>query len=273
LEICFPLPTRDFDPTETAIPWRTLVDAGHRILFATPDGQPAQADERVLTGRGFAIWQPFLRAGAHAQEVYREMAASPAFQRPISYAELDLRSPDGLVLTGGHAPEMKAYLEAEPVQRLVLRMMRARRPVGALCHGVLVLARTRDPATGRSVLHGRKVTSLNRVQELLAWGMTGLWLGSYYRTYPETVEAEVRLVLASPNDYLSGPFSVLREGPRKLGVGFVVRDGNLLTARFYGDAYRFGQAFLSMLEEGPGPGPGPGPGADGEGVGPPPGPA
>jgi putative intracellular protease/amidase len=31
--------------------------------------------------------------------------------------------------------------------------------IGAICHGVLVLARTIDPQTGRSLLFGHKVTA------------------------------------------------------------------------------------------------------------------
>ncbi len=30
-----PLPDRDFDVTEVAVPWRILRDAGHEVVFAT----------------------------------------------------------------------------------------------------------------------------------------------------------------------------------------------------------------------------------------------
>ena len=40
--ILMPLPNRDFDPTETGVPWRVLTGLGHRIVFATPDGEPGQ---------------------------------------------------------------------------------------------------------------------------------------------------------------------------------------------------------------------------------------
>jgi hypothetical protein len=30
-----PLPDRDFDVNEVALPWRILRDAGHQIVFAT----------------------------------------------------------------------------------------------------------------------------------------------------------------------------------------------------------------------------------------------
>ncbi|MGB1276773.1 MAG: type 1 glutamine amidotransferase domain-containing protein, partial [Nannocystaceae bacterium] len=51
MNILLPLPARDFDPTEAAVAWRLLVDAGHDIVFATPAGRPAKADPRMLTGK------------------------------------------------------------------------------------------------------------------------------------------------------------------------------------------------------------------------------
>jgi hypothetical protein len=36
--ILIPIPDADFDPTETGVPWRTLRQRGHRIVFATPRG-------------------------------------------------------------------------------------------------------------------------------------------------------------------------------------------------------------------------------------------
>lgn len=248
MKILFPMPTFDFEPTESAVPWRALVDAGHEVVFATPEGAPARPDHRVLSGRGFGPWRPFLRAGRHARELCAEMEASPAFLNPLPYAALASESFDGLVLTGGHAPGMKSYLDAEAVHRIVAVHMMADKPVGAICHGVLAVARARHPDTGQSVLHGRRSTSLTRAQELTAWSLTGLWLGSYYRTYARTVQAEVTAALATPDHFVAGPFSIRREGPGQ-ERGFVLRDGNYLSARFYVDTYRFARAFVELLAE------------------------
>lgn len=249
MRVLFPLPREDFDPTESSVPWRLLLDAGHEVVFATPDGAPARPDHRVLTGRGFGPWRPFLRARPHARELCAAMEGAPEFQRPLPFEALRTETFDGLVLTGGHAPGMRSYLDSEIVHAVVAAMMTSGKPVGAICHGVLAAARARDPQTGRSVLHGRKSTSLTRSQELTAWGLT-LWLGRYYRTYALTVQAEVEQALASPKDYLPGPFSVRREDhPARHDRGFVVRDGNYLSARYYGDTYRFAREFLAMLDE------------------------
>ncbi|PRQ02499.1 DJ-1/PfpI family protein [Enhygromyxa salina] len=251
MRILFPLPSLDFDPTEASVPWRALVDAGHEVVFATPNGQPAAADPRIVSGRGFALWRQFLRAVAHAREVYGQMEASEAFQAPLRYDELAGQHErfDGVILTGGHAPKMKPYLESDLLQALVADYMIADKPVGAICHGALLVARARDPKTGRSVLHGRKTTALTKSQEMAAWAMTGLWLGSYYRTYEITVQDEVSQALASADDFLPGPFLLRREGPERRDYGFTVRDRNYLSARYYTDAYKFADEFVALLAE------------------------
>ena len=39
--ILIPLPDRDFDTTEVAVPYRLFRDAGHRVIFATERGDSA----------------------------------------------------------------------------------------------------------------------------------------------------------------------------------------------------------------------------------------
>jgi putative intracellular protease/amidase len=251
MRVLFPLPCEDFDPTEAAIPWKALTEAGHEVVFATPGARVAHADPRVLSGRGFGPWKPFLRAIEHARKTYEEMAASPAFLEPIALETVDPSDFDAVHLTGGHAPGMRPYLESEPLQRLVGTYLAESKPVGAICHGVLVVARAKDPSSGEPALRGRKTTALLRSQELTGWALTGLWLGPYYRTYPETVEDEVIASLSSPADFVRGPFSIRREGPDRPAAGFALRDGNYLSARFYGDAYRYARELVDLLNPEP----------------------
>ena len=92
--------------------------------------------------------------------------------------------PDRPLQPGGHAPGMRQYLGAEVLRRKVAEFWATERPVGAICHGVLILARTVDSATGRSVLRGRTTTCLPRYMERSAYLLTAWRLGRYYRTYP-----------------------------------------------------------------------------------------
>ena len=241
------LPESDFDPTEASVPWQSLSHQGHTLRFATPDGVQATADPRMLSGEGLGPWRALLRADSKARAAYAAMQEDAAFRMPWSYREALAQRVEGLLLPGGHAPGMRRYLESPDVHALIAEAFRRAIPVGAICHGVVAVARTCDTA-GRSVLHGRKTTALTRTQELAAWCMTP-WLGRYYRTYPQTVQAEVTAALARPGDFLSGPPALRRDDPAHPERGFVVRDGHYLSARWPGDAHRFANEFARMLDE------------------------
>jgi hypothetical protein len=113
---------------------------------------------------------------------------------------------------------------------------------------VLVLARTTDPETGRSVLAERRTTCLLKYQERGAYLLTAWRLGRYYRTYPAYVEDEVRAALTSPEQLIRGPRVVAARGTATDdSPAFVVQDGNYVSARWPGDAYRFARTFLDLL--------------------------
>lgn len=247
--LLFLLPDADYDPTESSVPWQALRQAGIQVCFATPHGLPAYADPRLVK-TGFGLLDPLLMTRKADVQHYLAMIADEAFIKPIAYAEVDLDSFEGLMVPGGHAPGMRSLLESEQAKQIVLHFFNANKPVAAVCHGPLLLARTLDPNTGRSVLHGRKVTALlANSMELLAWAITAPWLGRYYRTYPQTVEAEVKAALAKPDDFLPGPAFYQRDSAAKPQRGFVVRDGNLLTARWPGDCYRFANEWVQMVQQ------------------------
>ena len=123
------------------------------------------------------------------------------------------------------------------------------RPVGAICHGVLVLARTLDPATGRSVLHDRRTTCLPKYMERAAYWLTGWNLGRYYRTYPAYVQDEVRASLDDPSrQFVRGPLQLTGRGTRTSDRhAFCVVDGRYVSARWPGDAYLFARRFAELL--------------------------
>ena len=246
MKILMPLPDRDFDVTEVAVPWRVLTDAGHQVTFATETAStlPA-ADPRLLTGVIFG------KLGAEPEPVrfYEELTRAPEFAATESWADVDVAAFDGLILAGGHAPGMRQYLGSSVLQAQVARFWALERPVGAICHGVLVLARTHDPATGRSVIANRRTTCLPKHMERSAYLATAWRLGKYYRTYPAYVEDEVRSALADPGSQFSTGRRDLRRGTATDDTpAFVVEDENYVSARWPGDAYLFARRFLGLLE-------------------------
>lgn len=248
--ILLPLPDADFDVTEVAVPWRLLTRAGHEVVFATEHGERPAADPRLLTGVIFGQ----LGADPEPRAFYRELERTPEFDRPILWEAIDPEAFDGLYLAGGHAPGMRQYLGSAALQRKVAAFFRLSRPVAAICHGVLVLARTRDEATGESVIARLKTTCLPKYMERAAHLLTAWKLGDYYRTYPAYVEDEVRAALRDPEaQFVRGPLTLIARGTEQDdGPALVVEDGRYLSARWPGDAYLLARKFRELLEARPG---------------------
>lgn len=282
--VLVPLPARDFDPTEVAVPWKVLVDAGQAVRFATPEGLPAAADDVMISGRGLDPWGPVpglrrfvavgrvLRADRAGRAAYDELIASPEFRSPMRWDAIDLSHFDGLLLPGGHrARGMRPYLESSQLQPIIVQAFRRKLPVAAICHGVLLVARSVDPDTGRSVLHGRQTTSLTWRQERMAASIgrvVRFWDPSYYRTYPDpageaaghmSVQAEVTRALATPASFVDvDPADrharIKNDGRHRdrsddARPAHVVVDGHYVSARWPGDAHTLAHRFVQVLRE------------------------
>jgi putative intracellular protease/amidase len=245
--VWIPLPDTDYEPTETAVPWWVLRRAGHEVVFVTEHGARASVDRKLIDG--VVLGQ--LGASPRAKAFHAEMIESPEFQRPVAWTGLDPSGFDGLVLPGGHAPGMRQYLDSPALRDAVAAFWSLDRPVGAICHGVLVLARTKDAATGKSLIAGRRTTCLPGYLEHAAYALTFWKVGRYFRTYRRTVEDEVKSALDDPRtQFDGGPFLFAPAGTRwDDRTALVVQDGNYLSARWPGDAAKFGRRFEQLVAE------------------------
>ncbi|HTB05114.1 MAG TPA: type 1 glutamine amidotransferase domain-containing protein [Bradyrhizobium sp.] len=226
--VLVPLPARDFDPSEAAVSWRVLTNARHAVHFATPDGRSAAADDMMLTGQGLDPWGAIpllrrlplvgllMRANRAARRAYAEMIADPNYLAPQRWDAIDASAYDALLLPGGHrARGMREYLESETLQNLVVRFFEEEKPVAAICHGVLLAARSISKRTGRSALSGYRTTALTWAFEKSAWSVariTRFWDPDYYRTYLGTRRAAAGLYVgaAGSDAHTGAPGGFLR---------------------------------------------------------------
>jgi putative intracellular protease/amidase len=241
--VLFPLPDHDFDVTEVAVPWKLLTEAGHRAVFATEAGARPACDPLLLTGVVFG------KLGARPEPLafYRELENAPELASPRTWASCHAGDFDALFLAGGHAPGMRQYLGSEVVQRLTAAFFATTKPIAAICHGVLVAARSKRD-DGASVLHGVRTTCLPKYMERSAYLATFWRRGNYYRTYPSYVEDEVRAALAAPEHFERGPRALSKRGTRDDDTpAFVVEDGRYVSARWPGDAYLIARKLIERL--------------------------
>jgi putative intracellular protease/amidase len=242
--VVVPLPDHDFDVTEVAVPWKLLTEAGFDVAFATERGATPSADQLLLDGVLFGK----LGAEPEPKAFYAAMLDDAGFRAPLRWEDLDMSTFSGLVLPGGHAPGMRQYLGSTVLHSKVAEFWALQRPVGAICHGVLVLARACD-AAGRSLLRDARSTCLPKYLERSAHFATFWKLGRYYRTYPQYVEDEVRASMGDPDrQFQRGPIEFSRRGTRTDDrAAFVVEDGRYISARWPGDAYLFAKRFIDLL--------------------------
>jgi putative intracellular protease/amidase len=242
------LPSRDFDPSEVAVPWSFFKKVGLNFVFGTTDGERAFCDPKLIDGVLFG------QLGALSENVnlYQQMEQTAAFRDPVRFEDLDVESLGGIILPGGHAQGMRAYLEDTSLRRIVRDAAAQNLPIGAICHGTVVLARTILAKTGRSVIHGKRVTTLPKRFECAAWLLTAWKLGGYYRTYSIWVEEEVGRAVGDPRwsasefeggSVVTGSFLARYDRP------WVVRDGMFVTGRWPGDAQKFAETFWEICQE------------------------
>ena len=200
------------------------------------------------------------------------MIADPNYGAPQRWDAVEALAFDGLLLPGGHrARGMRDFLESETLQRLVVDFFEAERPVAAICHGVLLAARSISKHTGRSVLYGYRTTALTWALERSAWSLarvTRFWDPHYYRTYLEqdgqpngfmSVQQEVTRALARAEDFQDVPVTdpdyrrktsgLQRDSIDDARPAFVVRDRNYVSARWPGDAHTLARTFAGMLSK------------------------
>jgi putative intracellular protease/amidase len=280
--VLIPIPDRDFDPTEVAVSWQVLRANGHRVVFATESGAPGVADDIMVSGRGLDFWSRLpvlgavtvvgrmLRANKDARRAYQDMLASAEYQHPSGWTQTTLDGIDGLLLPGGHrARGMRSYIDSDALHRLVVDAFARGVVVAAICHGVLLAARSVDPATGHSVLYGRRTTALTWTLERTAWRLsriTRFWDPDYYRTYTEepgqpsgymSVQSEVTRALKNPTDFCDvergSPHwrlktsGMVRDTATDSRPAFVVDDGAYVSARWPGDTHTFANVLSQKL--------------------------
>jgi putative intracellular protease/amidase len=236
----------------------------------------------MLTGRGLDPWGKIpllrnlplvgllMRANRDARQAYASMIADPDYVAPLRWDAVDPTAFDALLLPGGHrARGMRDYLESDILQRLVADFFDEEKPVAAICHGVLLAARSISKRTGRSVLAGYRTTALTWAFESSVWSVariTRFWDPDYYRTYLEqdgqptgfmSVQQEVTRALARAQDFCDVPATdphyrrktsgLTRDTMDDATPAFVVQDRNYVSARWPGDAHTFAKTFAGML--------------------------
>jgi putative intracellular protease/amidase len=237
------------DPTETAVAFTRWEAAGFDMAIATEHGKIPKCDSLMLYG----MTQKLLGATKAVVDLYHAMEKSSVMNNPLSWTDpaFSLDKYDVVFLPGGHDKGMQQIIDSTSLHsHLASYFPKTRKNVDgekkvmvAICHGVMVLARTKIPGSDKSILHDVKTTTLPAFMEGSAFWGTRLFLGDYYKTYGacgESVEVSVRSALDSPKKQWCGSNGL---------TPFVVEDEqyNYVSARFPGDAEAMSDKVLKIV--------------------------
>lgn len=149
---------------ELAKPLQKLLDAGHEITFASPNGQepvPDPNSENLLAFAGNFYER------RRENELLEKMKRENGFTRPrtlSSITDAELATFAGVFIPGGHAP-LADLGDNKDLGRILQFFHKENKPTAAICHGPYALLSTKQYGDGTFAYKGYKITSWSDAEE------------------------------------------------------------------------------------------------------------
>ncbi|KAL4746901.1 hypothetical protein BDW72DRAFT_206953 [Aspergillus terricola var. indicus] len=156
---------------ELAKPLQKLLDAGHEVTFASPQGREPQPDPNSESLLAFA---GNFYERRRENELLERMKKENGFTRPrklSSISDDELKSFAGVFIPGGHAP-LADLGEDKDLGRILEYFHKENKPTAAICHGPYALLSTKVSG-GEFAYKGYKITSWSNAEEKVMESMLG----------------------------------------------------------------------------------------------------
>ncbi|GGX82429.1 type 1 glutamine amidotransferase domain-containing protein [Streptomyces fructofermentans] len=152
---------------EFANPYKTLTDAGHEVVVATPGGAIPNVDMMSL--------RPSMAGGEQgALDLEAVIRDAEVMRRPLELSDVRLEDYDAVYLPGGHGPMSDLAYDAD-AGRLLTAQLASGNPLFIVCHAPAALLATR--IHGVSPFKGYKVTGFtNEEEEGVGLASRATWL-------------------------------------------------------------------------------------------------
>ena len=145
---------------EFAAPYYVFLDAGATITLASPNGGQPPCDPQSEAPEAQTAATLRLKA---------DSAAMAVLASTVLLADVDATSFDAVFYPGGHGP-LWDLAEDAASQALIVAMLKAHKPVAAVCHAPGVLRHVWG-SDGQPYVHGKSVTAFSDSEEA-AVGLT-----------------------------------------------------------------------------------------------------
>ncbi|KAL4816983.1 isoprenoid synthase domain-containing protein [Aspergillus spinulosporus] len=156
---------------ELAKPLQKLLDAGHEVTFASPQGREPQPDPNSESLLAFA---GNFYERRRENELLDRMKKENGFTKPrklSSISDDELQSFAGVFIPGGHAP-LADLGDNKDLGRILEYFHRENKPTAAICHGPYALLSTKVSG-GDFAYKGYKITSWSNAEEKVMESMLG----------------------------------------------------------------------------------------------------
>lgn len=226
-------------------PVKRLLDAGHQVTFATPNGLAPtldkSSDDKMYFNNDINAWR------THRALLDKLRLTSPVSSPVISLARAAQRGYgefDAIYIPGGHAP-MQDLLTSPALGQTLAAFHAAGKPTALVCHGPIALLSTLPDApaftrqlaeTGHAaaqrgwIYAGYRMTVISNAEEEIAKGL--LPKGGAMKFYPQTALEQAGGKYSSNSE----PFT-----------SHIVTDRELITGQNPASATAVAQALLERL--------------------------
>jgi putative intracellular protease/amidase len=225
---------------ELVAPLAPLFEAGHALVFATPDGRPCVIDE---SSKHLFFWG-FSRKRRDQALAFVERLKTLGFDRPVRIGDIvgDTAALDGLdalFVPGGHAPMTDVVfknwdngpdLNGE-TGALLAHFHAAHKPTALICHAPAALSAA-PRVDGRWIYDGYAMTCVSLLADRLLEDVPFVSAGGHMPDYPQAMLQRCGA----------------RVSTRPLGLTHIVEDRELLTGQDHMSAKPFGARLKDKLE-------------------------
>jgi putative intracellular protease/amidase len=159
---------------ELTEPLEPMLEAGHELVFVSPDGRPPHIDQNSFR----LLYWSFSRAKLRrAQRFYEERLKPLGIETPLRLSDVlaqPLDAYDSLFIPGGHAPMTdvlyKNWLEGTELNvetgQLLRHFNEQKKPTALICHAPSALAAAPD-VNGKWIYDGYAMTCVSMLSERL----------------------------------------------------------------------------------------------------------
>lgn len=208
--------------SELAIPVMSVRKAGYNVVFTNPTGKEAVIDKNGDNPKFFSSKEEYQKA----KEVFH-MANFKNPRKLSSFNEKELKTFDGILVPGGHAP-MEDLCKNADLGRILEHFHRESKPTALICHGPIALLCAKK--NGKWIYDGYRVTIFSNDEEKTV--QKNVLKGKTFSFFPSDAISQIGGKVSHAN---------------KSSTSHVVWDRELITGQNPQSEKRFTQLFLEAL--------------------------